>query len=80
MNSERPVSEIKSNISNLACKKRFWNNLHLILSKPKYLKSNNLKVFVNKKTKRYKQDSQYRLKSHMPEKETNFCKVSFCCT
>ena len=75
MNSERPVSEIKSNISNLVC-----NNLHLILSKPKYLKSNNLKVFVNKKTKRYTQDSQYRLKSHMPEKETNLCKVSFCCT
>ena len=77
MNSDRPVSEIKSNISNLVCKKRFWNNLHLVLSKPKYLKSNNLKVFVNKKTKRYKQDS---LKLHMPEKEMNVCKVSFCCT
>jgi hypothetical protein len=30
---------IKKWISNLACRTRFWNNLHQIPSKPKYLKA-----------------------------------------
>ena len=38
----------------------FWNNLHQVRSKSKYLKTNNLTVFGSRKTKGHKQDSQNR--------------------
>jgi len=51
VNLECHVSEIKTEISNLVCKKRFWNNLHLVLSKQRYLKLNNLKSLWTRKSK-----------------------------
>ena len=49
-------------ISNLVCSTHFWNYSHRECSKP-----NNLKVIGRKTTKEPKQDSQYQLRSSIPE-------------
>ena len=51
--------EVKKKQKYLVRTTRFWNNVHQVRSKQKYLKPNNLKIFGSKKTKgSSKQDRQ----------------------
>ena len=52
----------------LVHKTRFWNNIHQVRSKSKYMKAKQLKDFVcKKKSKGSKQHSQHLLISHIHE-------------
>lgn len=60
--------QIKTLVSNLVHGTRFWNNLHRVRPKPKYLN-----VFGSKKAKRSKQDSDNLLISPMHERGERYC-------
>jgi len=50
---------IKTSILNLVRTTRFWNNRHQVHPKPKYLKSNVIKVFWSMQTNGPEQDSLF---------------------
>jgi len=46
------VRRVISQISNLVCTTLFWNNLHHVCSKPKYMKAKQLKSFREQENQR----------------------------